>query len=450
MLAHIDVNSAYVSFERVFRPDLEGRPVVVLSNTDQMVVAASREAKALGLDLGDPWFKLEPHAKRLGLVALSSNYELYQSLSNRVMEVLSRFGADLEVYSIDEAFLELSPSVARDPDAMRALGREMKDALRRLVGVPVCVGIAPTRTLAKLANKTAKKRADLFDGVCVWPSLRSSWRDDLLRRLPLHEVWGIASRLERRLNGLGITSIHDLAAADPTFVRKNTSVVTMRTALELRGIRCIEAEEDRTGKKEQLIVSRSFGEKINTVAEMRQVLSVYAQQAATRLVKHHQVAKLLTVFASSSHYAEHTTFAQAQARLPSPTADPVMLTRAVLSILPQLHDNARYARAGIMLTDLRPAEQEQTLDLFRHAHEEAHIADLLDKVQRKTGRHSVGLGYGGLRPPTGSETPAPSADAPGMVPGLQVVKGASAWEMKRSRMTRRATTHWDELALVRA
>lgn len=388
-----------------------------------MVVASSKVAKALRLDLGKPWFELRPHAARMGLHALSSNYELYGDMSRRVMEVLARFGPELQIYSIDEAFLEISPRIAKDPAAMTELGREIKDTLRRLVGVPVCVGIAGTRTLAKLANRTAKKVA-AFDGVCVWPATRPDWRDKLMGALPVSEVWGIASRLERRLSTLGIRTIADLAAADPVLIRKSFNVVVMRTALELRGVRCIEAEEDRTGKKEQLIVSRSFSEKITTVDGMRQALAIYAQQAATRLVKHNQVAKLLTAFAGTSAYTEQRSFPSTIARLPSPTADPVELTRAAYTLLPQLEDGIRYARGGIMLTDLRPAAVHQPLEMFRHAHEDAGIAELIDQVQKHTGRDLIGLGWGGHRP-------------------------GPNWAMKREMLSPRATTHWGELAVVR-
>lgn len=271
--------------------------------------------------------------------------------------------------------------------------------------------------------------------VCVWPDTPQEWRDELYGRLPTSELWGIASRLEKRLQAIGIRTVAGLAAADPTVVRKNTSVVTMRTALEVRGIACIGPETDRTGNKQQLIVSRSFGEKITTVAEMRQVLSIYAQRAATRLVKHGQVAKLLTAFAGIPGFGEPTLAGvdaprrslhpQVVARLPSPTADPVQLTKAAHALLPQLSDGVRYARAGIMLTDLRKADEHQPLELFRHAHEESHIAELMDRVQRKTGRDALGLGYAGIRP-------------------------GPNWQMKRSMLTPRASTHWDELATAYA
>lgn len=433
MLAHVDVNSAYVSWERVFRPDLPPA-TVVLSNNDGMVVAASREAKAMGLDLGEPWFKIKPHAERLGVVALSSNYELYGSSSARFHSILSRFGYPSEVYSIDEAFITVPPHIVREPGAMGPWAREIKDTVWKLLGVPVCVGVAGNRTLAKMANKWAKK-APVYDGVCVWPDTPQEWRDSLMRKLPTSEVWGIASRLEKRLATLGIRTVADLAAADPTMIRKNTSVVTMRTALEVRGVACIEADDPHVGSKQQLIVSRSFGEKITTVAEMRQVLSVYAQRAATRLVKHGQVAKLVTAFAGISGFGDPTLqgvdaprralHPHVSARLPTPTADPVQLTKAAHTLLPQLSDGVRYARAGIMVTDLRKADEHQTLDMFRHAHEESHIAELMDSIQKKAGRGALGLGYAGLRQ-------------------------GPAWDMKREMLTKRATTHWDELVTVRA
>ena len=292
------------------------------------------------------------------------------------------------------------------------------------MGVPVCVGIAPTRTLAKLANKTAK-RLEVFDGVCVWSSIRPEWRQSLMSRLPVSEVWGIASRLERRLADIGITTIADLAAADPVLIRKALNVVVMRTALELRGVQAIAAEEDRTGKKDQLIVSRSFSEKITTRDGMRQALSIYAQQASTRLMKHQQVAKILTAFAGTSHYTEQTRYPTQMVRLPFPTADPVELTRAAHRLLPQIEEGVRWARAGVMLTDLRPAAVIQPLELFRHPHEDAGIATIIDQVQKKAGRESLGLGWGGVRP-------------------------GPSWQMQRSMLSKRATTHWDELIVARA
>lgn len=278
------------------------------------------------------------------------------------------------------------------------------DVLCVLIG-SVCVGTGRTRTEAKLANRTAKK-LDVFDGVCVWPATRPEWREKLMRSLPVSEVWGTASRLERRLAGYGIETIWELATANPAQIRKWFNVVVMRTALELRGVACIGPEEDRTGKKDQLIVSRSFSEKVTTRDAMRQVLSIYAQQAAGRLVKHQQVAKLMQVFAGTSHWTEQKHYPSAMVRLPFPTADPVELTRAAHRLLPQIEDGTRYARAGIILTDLMPAGIHLPLEPFRQPHEDRGIAQLMADVQRKAGRDALGLGYAGVRVPV-APTPVP-------------------------------------------
>lgn len=338
--------------------------------------------------------------------------------------MLERFTHELDVYSIDEAWLTVDRRTSADTEAMTELGRSIRDEVRRLIGVPVCVGIAPNRTLAKLANRAAKKVA-VFDGVCVWPATREAWREQLMRRLPVSEVWGIARRLERRLAGYGITSVWDLATADAAQIRRWFNVTVQRTALELRGVACIGPEEDRTGKKEVLIVSRSFSEKVTSVERMRQALSIYAQQAATRLVKHAQVARSVQAFAGTSHWHEQQHYPAVRVPLPYPTADPLELTRAAHLLLPQIQEGTKYARAGILLTDLRAAEAHQPLELFRRAHEDASIATLVDEVQRKAGREVIGLGYGGFRP-------------------------GPSWQMKRGLLTRRATTHWEELATVRA
>lgn len=419
-IAHVDVNCFYASAERAFDPSLEGRPLVVLSNNDGCAVTRSPEAKALGISTGEPWFKLAPRAKEWGLVAKSSNYELYGDISARVMELLGRYSAWLEVYSIDEAFL----GVKGAPEELLALGRRMKDAVRRHVGVPVCVGIAPTKTLAKLCNKWAKNNA-AFGGVCVWDAVPHAVREALLARLPVDEIWGIAGRLTRRLNGLGIFSVLDLVRADPVVIRDRFSVVMMRTVLELRGTPCIPMEEERIGR-DQLIFSRSFATPVTTAAGLREVLSIYGQQASARLSKHGLQAKVLTAFAATSPFRNHEqAYPSVCVSLPMPTADPVLLTRAAHALLPHIRDGLKYAKAGLMLTDLRPTGNQPPLEPFVNRHEERAIGPLLEDVNRKFGRSSIGLGHAGIRS------------------GLD-------WTMKRNMRSPRYTTHWDELPLVKA
>lgn len=418
-IALVDVNCFYASAERAFDPSLEGRPLVVLSNNDGCAVTRSPEAKALGINVGEPWFKIAPRAKEWGLVAKSSNYELYGDISARVMELLGRYSAWLEVYSIDEAFL----GVKGTPDELLRLGLTIKSAVRRNVGVPVCVGIAGTKTLAKLANKWAKNNAGL-NGVCHWDAMPAPAREALMGRLSVIELWGVATRLTKRLNSLGIHSILDLARADPVRIRDRFSVVLMRTVLELQGTACIPLEEERIGR-DQLIFSRSFSTPITTAADLRQVMSVYAQQASARLAKHGLQAKILTAFAGTSHYNPlDTSYPSVCVTLPMPTADPVLFTRASHSLLPRIQEGTTYVRAGIMVTDLRPTGQSP-LPAFANPHEERGIGTLLEDISRRYGRGSVGLGHAGIR-------------------------GGPDWSMQRTMLSPRYTTHWDELPVVKA
>ncbi len=424
MIGHVDINSAYVSFERIVNPRLENRPCVVLSNNDGMVVASSKEAKAIGLDLGKPWFELRPHAKRLDLTALSSNYELYQDCSNRVMDVLSRFTPDLSIYSIDEAFFEVSPRIAKDPEAMAALGRDIKDTLRRLIGVPVCVGIAPTRTLAKFSNRCAKRIA-VFDGVCVWPATRPEWRHALMSRLPVSEVWGIASRLERRLAGIGITTIADLAAADPVLIRKAFNVVVMRTALELRGgagdrrRRGSHRQEGSADRVPQLLRESHHPRRDAPGAiDIRPAGVDPAHEAPAGGEDPHRLRGH-----QSLHRADPLPVTDGATAVPHRRPRGAYPRRAPAP--PQIEEGVKWARAGVMLTDLKPAAVIQPLDLFRHAHEDAGIATIIDQVQKKAGREVLGLGWGGMRP-------------------------GPSWQMHRGMLSKRATTHWDELIVARA
>lgn len=419
-IALVDVNSFYVSAERVFDPTLRDRPVVVLSNNDGCCVALSKEAKALKIPMGQPWFKLAAVADHFGIVAKSSNYELYGDMSARVMRLLNDCSAWVEVYSIDEAFV----GVRGTPAQLKAWAREAKDRIWRELGLPVCVGIARTKTLAKLANKTAKKISEL-DGVCVWDAVPEQTRETLLRNLPVIEVWGIATRLTRRLYIMGIQTIQQLRDADPVIIRDRFSVVMMRTVLELRGTPCIEMEGERE-IKDQLIFSRSFSDPVTTPDVMEQVLGIYAQRASARLHKHDRQAKTVTAWAMTSYYNQGDNHSPSvTVSLPAATADPLLLTKASKGLLEKIRPGTRYARAGIVVTDLYRTGQQPTFDLFTSAHEDKRIGPLIQQIKTSLDKPAIGLGRAGFK--TGPQ-----------------------WEMRREMMSPRYTTHWDELPLVKA
>lgn len=416
-IALVDANSFYVSCERAFDPRLEGRPVVVLSNNDGCVVARSNEAKALGIEMGTPWFKLSAQAARWGLVHRSSNYELYGDISSRLMELLGRFAAWQEVYSIDESFLGVSGGAE--------LGEQIRAAVGRHLGIPVSVGIATSKTLAKLANKHAKIAPE-FRGVLDLDDLPPAWLEEYLAAHGVQDLWGVAGRLTKRLAGLGIHTMRDLRDADAREIRKRFSVVLERTVYELRGIPCIPLEAPRA-TREQLIFSRSFSDPITTPERMRQVMSVYAQQAAIRLRRQGSLAKTLTVFASTSSFSQgeqhHPVLAL---NLEHPTDDPLVLAKAAIAALPpRLVPGLRYVRAGVMLTNLSPRAAHPYLDLFEPPEWGRDLGATLDKITKKAGVGSIGIGLAGL-------------------------KSNPDWAMKRGALSPRYTTEWAELASVRA
>ena len=417
----IDVNNCFVSCERLFDPTLEKVPVVVLSNNDGAVVARSLEAKALGIQMGDPWFKLEGRAKHWGLEYRSSNYELYGNLSERIMETLERFSAWTLVYSIDEAFL----GVTGTPEELTRLGREIRATVLKNVGLPLSVGIARTKVLAKLANHGAKRNPSL-GGVCNLDDYSPDHVTRILTSLPTTELWGIAGRTEKRLAALDIHTAADLRDADPALIRKKFSVVLQRIVYELRGIDCIPLEPPATAK-EQLMFSRSFAQPVTTKQEMERVMSVYVQRAARRLRKQQSVAKAMSFFASTSPFSDAAyESANGGVSFAVPTDDPVEMVRAAIAgLIPQVREGAKYVRAGVMLTGLSARGAQQPLDVFVPLREHEAVGELLDRVSQRHGTASIGLGLAGL-------------------------KGAPIWSMKRGHLSKRATTHWDELATVHA
>lgn len=419
-VAHVDINNAYVSMARLFEPELCDKAVIILSNNDGAVVARSQEAKDLGIAMGTPWFQLAANADRWGLIARSSNYEHIGNMHERVMTILGRFTDRLGIYSVDEAFLEVHGTT----DKLQQLGQHIKNEILRLTGLPVSVGIAKTKVLAKLSTNAAKHIPELH-GVCVWDRADRATTEALISRLPAKEIWGIGERTAKRLEGMGIWTIKDLRDADEIMIRDKFSIVQMRIVLELRGVRCIPLEEPQEVKG-QLIFSRAFAQPVTSRTGMEQVLGMYAQQAAAKLHRHQKQARLLTAWAMTSL---HSTKQQHQptvtVRLPGASADPVVLARAAKELLPQILAGVNYVRAGIMLTDLRKRGQQPFLEPFVSAHEEKAIGPLIEEIRHRHGPHILGLGVAGLRT-------------------------APEWQMRRNMLSPRYTTHWDELATAHA
>lgn len=423
-IALVDVNNFYVSCERAFDPSLDGRPVVVLSNNDGCVVARSPEAKALGLKTGVPWFQIARQAERWGLVARSSNYELYGDMSARVMELLGRFGTWQQVYSIDESFLGLQG----DAERLQATGRQLREAVARHVGLPVCVGIAPTKTLAKFANHVAKHNPDddRLGGVMAWDSVPRGSVEALLRRLPAGEVWGVGRKTSARLEQLGIHSIADLRDADPGWIRSRFSVVLERTVLELRGTPCVPDVDESAGPA-QVIFSRSFSRPVTTQAEMAEVMNVYAQRAAARMAAQGQRARVLTVTAGTSRFTGEDGSVARTVALDRATADPVAITRAAAAAMRSvMSEGIPYNRAGVMLSGLESAAQQNPmLEVFEAAEPNRHVEDVLGAVRGRFGAGAIGLGQGGLAE-------------------------QGQWSMRREFASPQYTTRFAEVPVVRA
>ncbi|ALO66209.1 DNA polymerase [Arthrobacter alpinus] len=420
-IALVDVNNFYVSCERVFDPKLEGRPVVVLSNNDGCVVARSAEAKELGIKTGAPWFQIQGQAKAWGLVARSSNYELYGDLSARVMEVVGRFGTWQEVYSIDESFVGL----VGDPAQLQAAGRDIRAAVMRHVGVPVCVGVASTKTLAKFANRIAKQNPGL-GGVCALEAMPEGHVEVIQQRVPASGLWGVGGKISDRLKMMGIETIADLKAADPALIRKKFSVVLQRTVMELNGTECIPHVEERVDKQ-QIMFSRSFSEPVTTVAGMEEVMGVYAQRGAARLNEEGLRAAIMTVTAGTSRFAAaEGSFPASTIRFATPTQDPIVLVRAAVAAIRQSAvAGASYLRAGVMFSGLEPASGAGMLDIFGAGQAQPEVGGVMGEVRSKFGNAAIGIGIGGL------------AVAP-------------QWTMKRELASPRYTTEWKDLPVVRA
>jgi DNA polymerase V len=426
-LAHIDVNAFYCSCERLFRPDLAERPIVVLSNGDGCVVARDSRVKQLGIPMGEPWFRLKPYAREHGIVAFSSNYTFYGSMSARVMAVLRQFSPDVEIYSIDEAFMDLTPQ----PHAQGAAsGQAIRERVLRWTGLPVCVGIGATKTQAKLADWMAK-HDPAFGGVCDLTTMPRAEREARFAAIESREVWGIGRRFAERLRDCGIHSVADLCRADPRRLRLRFNVVLERTVRELQGEACLPLEEAPQPRK-QIVASRTFSTPVFTPEEMAESIREYMGRAAARLRGQGSVAGAVGVWIETNRFRtfEVRHNGSRTVALPAPTDDTAVLTQWATAIMRSVfRSGARYWKAGVMLLDLSAKGREQLclFDAPLPAREAGRTEAMrvLDRINAKWGRGTLGVGSAGLAAPR-------------------------HWSMRRDLLSPCYTTRWRELPIARA
>lgn len=412
-----DCNNFYVSCERVFDPTLKRRPVVVLSNNDGCIIARSEEAKALGIPMGAAFFEVRSLIRRHRVEVFSSNYALYGDMSQRVMDSFAAFTPEVEVYSIDEAFLGLDGFSGRD---IAAYCREIRAKIGQWVGLPISIGTAETKTLAKLAARLAKKSpGGVFD-------LSSSpLRRRLLAATEVGDVWGVGSRLARMLKANGIHSALDLHDAPDAWIRKRMAVTGLRTAMELRGVSCIDLER-QPPPKQTTVVSRTFARPVERLDELGDAVSTFAARAAEKLRRERLVAGNVAVFITTGRFAgEERRYANgATIAFPGPTSHGGEIIRVALMALERIYrPGYRYKKAGVMLLELA-AEDRQQPDLFAPPVRERdrRVIKALDDINRNLGRGTIRYGW------------------PGAGPG---------WRMRQRRLSPGYTTRWTDLPVAR-
>jgi DNA polymerase V len=385
MIALIDCNNFYCSCERVFQPSLLGRALIVLSNNDGCAIARSDEAKALGIEMGTPAFMIEDQLRQQNVQVQSSNYALYGDMSARVMQVIKEFVPRTEVYSIDEIFADLSTLRYKDPGL---LAKEIREAVLRCTGIPVSVGIGPTKTLAKMANRYAKKTRPDEGVYCADKDQLHA----MLSNTPVGQVWGIGKEHEKRLQDHGFFSAADLLRAPEEWIRKNLSVVGQRTLYELKGIPCIRWDEE-TPVKKNICTARSFGRLITTKKEVRQAVARFTASCAEKLRKERTCARKLHVFIQTNPHRRQDAqyFQSVTVTLPVPASSTGQLMRFSMNALDMIFQPGyNYQKTGVMVLDLVPQEQVQ-LNLFEGTDrvKEQQLMKTMDAVNKSFGQDRV-------------------------------------------------------------
>lgn len=420
MFALVDVNSFYASCETVFRPDLRGKPVVVLSNNDGCVIARSAEAKKLQVPMGAPYFKLKDEFRKHGVHIFSSNYALYADMSNRVMTTLEGMAPAVEIYSIDEAFMNLGGMSRIEP--LEDFGHRVRARIKQETHLIVGVGIAPTKTLAKLANHAAKKWSKT-GGVLDLSNIERQKK--LMALVPVEDVWGVGRRISKKLNAMGVITAKDLSEQSTYIIRKHFNVVLERTVRELRGEPCLELEEFAP-VKQQIVCSRSFSSRITEYIYMRQAVCSFAERAAEKLRKERQYCKQIAVFVRTSPHAEDEVFYgnQASRKLLTPSNDTRDIIRVAMDALDDIWVvGHRYMKAGVMLGDFFSQGVSQ-LNLFDEYRPQPNSEALMQVIDGLNQSGKANLFFAGQ--------------------GIE-----RSWAMKREMLSPAYTTRFADLPVVK-
>jgi DNA polymerase V len=416
-LALVDCNNFYVSCERLFRPDLEGVPLVVLSNNDGCVVSRSNEAKAIGIKMAQPWFDCKKQAEEHGILALSSNYALYADLSNRVMSILSDFAPRHEVYSIDECFVDLTGM-----PKLREVSYAMRERVGKWTGIPVCVGIGPTKTLAKLANHVAKKHPR-SKGVFNYNALSDEQKVQLLQRIPVEDVWGVGRKLTKRLEGHCIRSVLDLKQAHVPTLRAEFGLVMEKIQRELQEVPCIELQEIQPDRQ-QIIASRSFGNMVSELPVLQDALSTFVANACAKLRGQGSHAAVIQVFLQTNRFRKDLPqyMPSMAVPLPYPTNDSLEVNRWASALCERMFKPGyQYKKAGVMLSEISPVTHQQGDLLEEDAPSKGKLMLVLDTLNQRFGRGTVKVSTQGAYQDR---------------------------QMRQNRMSPNYTTDWNELPVA--
>jgi DNA polymerase V len=390
-LALVDCNSFYVSCERLFNPRIRKKPVVVLSNNDGCIISRSNEAKALGIKMGEPYFKAKDIIIKNKVEVFSSNYSLYGDLSRRVMRTLKRFNTEIEVYSIDEAFIDLSNFPDQD---IEKVGKEIRETVLKWTGIPTSIGIAKTKTLSKIANHIAKKK---ISGVTSLIGIENI--DPILEKIDINDVWGVGKQLTKFYQKNGIYNAKQLKNKSNSWIKKSSNVLSSRTAMELRGIPCISLETT-TAKRKSCVVSRSFGKRVEKFQELKEAVASYCLNASEKIRSESLVTKAITVFVRTSPFQRNFGYYSNSKTLDFPIAtnNSIEIVKAAVSILESIFKNGyQYQKAGVMLTGLRNDDGKKNLFSSERDQKIGNLMRSIDSTNHRYGRSTLSVASAGVQ-----------------------------------------------------